>query len=132
MKLALVGLGVLACASALADVSAEAPPAGIARRELLVFLDGKPGAFLQHVQPEARFQGGRFYGWRLAAFFPGDARFAGVDVRAGDIVLRVNGSSLERPEQFFRIWDSLRVAKELVVEIDRGGAGKRLRWAIRD
>ena len=104
----------------------------IPRRELVRVLDAQPGMFLQHVTPEPRFVRGRFYGWRLAAFFPGDARFSGVDLRAGDIILRVNGSSVERPEQLIDVWQSLRRAKELVVEIDRNGAGKRLRWSIAD
>ncbi|HZS40173.1 MAG TPA: hypothetical protein VFF06_25255 [Polyangia bacterium] len=133
-------VALLAGAPALADTAQPPPPAAppaatapagvIARRELVRMLDAAPGMFLQKVVPEPRFRGGRFYGWRLAQFFPGDARFAGVDVRAGDVILRVNGSSVERPEQLMEVWDGLRKARELVVELERAGAPKRLRWII--
>ena len=119
-------------ARAHADASAALKDGVIARRELLAVLDGQPGRFLQRVTPEAQFVKGRFYGWRLQSFFPGDTRFQATDVHAGDIVLRVNGSSMERPEQLIEVWQALRRAKELVVEIDRKGTGKRLRWAIAD
>jgi type II secretory pathway component PulC len=102
----------------------------IPRRELTRVLDAAPGVFLQHVVPEPRFRGGRFYGWRLQQFFPGDARFAGVDVHAGDVIKSVNGSSVERPEQLMQVWDALRTARELTVELERAGAVKRLRWNI--
>jgi type II secretory pathway component PulC len=131
-------LSIFAAAPALADTTQSTPPAAqsvapagvIPRRELNRMLDAAPGVFFQHVVPEPRFRAGRFYGWRLAQFFPGDARFAGVDVRAGDVVLRVNGSSVERPEQLMQVWDGLRHAHELVVELERAGVARHLRWTI--
>jgi S1-C subfamily serine protease len=110
--------------------SPAAPPGAIARAELNRVLDAAPGRFLAHVETEPRFVGGRFRGWRLVSFFPGDARFAGLDLRAGDVVTRVNGSSVERPEQLMQVWDSLRSADELVVDLERNGVPRQLRWPI--
>jgi type II secretory pathway component PulC len=104
----------------------------IRRAELLRVLDQSPGLFLQHVDSEPQFQRGRFYGWRLRAFFPGDGRFASVNLRPGDIVLHVNGSTLERPEQLMETWDALRTAGELVVDFDRAGRAHQLVWQIVD
>lgn len=104
----------------------------IRRAELNAVLDGAPGRFLQHVDTEPRFVGGRFRGWRLASFFPGDARFTGVDLQAGDVVLTVNGQSIERPDQLMRIWEALRVEPALVVAIERDGQARQLRFEIRD
>ena len=110
--------------------SAKLPAGTIARSDLELFLNGSPGSFLQHVDSEPKFHGGRFHGWRVTAFFPGDTRFSAVDVRAGDVVLRVNGNSIERPEQLMQVWQDLRTSKELVVDLEREGAPRTLRWSI--
>jgi type II secretory pathway component PulC len=118
-------------------VEAEAPPpkpaipAGtIARSELLAVLDKSPGAFLQHVDVSPRFSGGRFAGWRIASLFPGDDRFAHCDVQAGDVVLRVNGRAVEKPEQLMEVWQLLRSAPALELDLDRNGEPRTLRWPI--
>jgi len=106
------------------------PPGTITRGELVRVLDAAPGMFLQHVDSEPRFSGGHFHGWRLVTFFPGDARFRGVDLRAGDVVVRVNGNTVERPEQLLQLWQALRTASELVVDVERAGTPRSLRWTI--
>jgi type II secretory pathway component PulC len=117
-----------------APPSSEAPsPPGVIRRsELARVLDTSPGYFLQHVQTEPRFRAGRFAGWRLVSFFPGDARFAGVDLQAGDVVTRINGRPIEQPDQFMRVWTELRSSNQLVVDVERDGAARTLRWIIAD
>jgi type II secretory pathway component PulC len=107
-------------------------PGAIRRAELAKVLDASPGIFLQHVQTEPRFAKGHFHGWRLVSFFPGDTRFAGVDLQAGDVVTRVNGKPIEEPDQFMAVWTELRGARELVVDVERGGAARTLRWTIAD
>ena len=107
-------------------------PGSIARSELAKVLDASPGYFLQHVQTEPRFTHGRFHGWRLVSFFPGDNRFAGVDIQAGDVVTRINGKPIEQPDQFMVVWTELRAARELVVDVERSGAARTLRWTIAD
>ncbi len=104
----------------------------LARGELEQFLDGAPGAFLQRVEPEPRFVGGKFAGWRIKSFFPGDPRFSTVDLQAGDVVTRVNGRLIERPEQLMDMWQALRTSRELVVDVERGGKAHTLRWTISD
>jgi type II secretion system protein C len=108
------------------------PPRTIARAELVAVLDRSPGAFLSRVDPSPVFRSGRFHGWRLVTFFPGDARFAGVDLRAGDVVTRVNGRTVEKPDQLMEVWQALRTAPELTVDVERNGAPRTLRWSIHD
>ena len=115
-----------------ATPTTPAPPGAIRRAELAKVLDQSPGYFLQQVQTEPRFAHGKFHGWRLITFFPGDARFAGVDLQAGDVVTRINGKAIEKPEEFMAVWTDLRTSKELVVDVERGGAPRRLRWTIAD
>jgi type II secretory pathway component PulC len=102
------------------------------RGELVKVLDASPGLFLQHVVTEPQLANGRFVGWRLVSFFPGDARFAGVDLQAGDVVTRVNGHAIEQPDQFMAVWDGLRKESQLVVDVQRNGALRTLRWTIAD
>jgi S1-C subfamily serine protease len=120
---------------AAAPASAPATRKGEIRRgELAAFLDQGMPAFIHHVVVERfpRRRSHRFRGWQIAEFFPGDPRFAQADIRPGDVVLRVNGRLIERPDQFAEIWSSLRRARELVVDAERDGKPRQLRWRIVD
>lgn len=75
---------------------------------------------------------GEFVGFRIERLWPNDARFEDAELEPGDVVMRVNGRSIERPGQAKRIWDSLREADELVVEYRRDGTERRLRYRIVD
>ncbi len=91
------------------------------------------GAFLARVtlddQP-AMTKDGKFVGFRIAAL-QGDS-WRGVDLKPGDVVTRVNGFSIERPEQALEAFQSLDVASELRVDLQRDGAPHELRYAIVD
>ena len=102
----------------------------IPRAALNTVLSASPGFFLQHVDTKPRYRSGHFAGWKLASFFPGDPRFQTVDLHAGDVVTRVNGSTVERPEQLLELWERLKTDKELVVDIERDGQPHTLRWTI--
>lgn len=106
------------------------PPGTILQSELFSILDTSPGVFLSHVDAEPRLVGGRFAGWVIRRFFADDARFVDSPLRPGDIVLRVNGSTLERPDQLGALWTRLRAAPALEVEINRAGVVTVWRWPI--
>lgn len=108
----------------------DAPPGSISRRALDAVLDAGPAEFLQGVKVNPRLHAGAFTGWEVVSFWPGDPRFAQVDLAPGDVVLRVNGRSIRRPEELQEIWESLRFAPELTVELERGGATRTLKFAI--
>ena len=115
-----------------ANVAPRVSEGQIARSELTPILEGGFGYFLQHVDTEPRLEGGRFVGFRLRSLYRGDPRFAAVDLTAGDTVTRVNGQSIERPEQALAVWNGLRVASELVVDYLRDDEPRQLRFAIVD
>lgn len=104
----------------------------IARSELLPVLDAGLGHFLRGVRVEASLVEGAFEGYRLTHLYPDDPRFQAIDLRPGDVVLRVNRRPIERPEQAQRVWDELRVASQLLVEYRREGEDRALRFAIVD
>jgi type II secretory pathway component PulC len=91
------------------------------------------GAFLQHVDLDdvpVRVAG-KFRGFRIATLR--DAQFwGGVDLQAGDVVTRVNGFPIERPEQAQAAFESLEVASELRVSYERDGEPRELVYPIID
>jgi type II secretory pathway component PulC len=105
----------------------KSAPHVISRSQLLPVLAGGPGAFLQKVDVAPRFADGRFQGWRLAKL---DERLAGGDLRPGDVIVRVNGRSVEKPDQLMEVWQSLKAAPVLELELLRNGAPMTLRWPI--
>lgn len=106
----------------------------VSRAALIEVLDAGPGAFLAGVEMNAHFgehRGDkRFDGWEIVRFWPGDRRYASVDVRPGDIIATVNGKAFQRPENLFEVWTSLREADEIVVSGSRNGAPLELRFRI--
>lgn len=88
------------------------------------------GRFLRNVRVNAVLSHGHFLGWKLLALFPErpDVRVRGL--QTGDVLLRVNGASVERPEAFKAIWDTLRNADELTLEIERGGQQTKVHYKI--
>jgi hypothetical protein len=126
-------------ASAQDDAGPEAPayevPAvqgAIQRADLLPVLDAGLGRFLQGIEAEPALEDGRFVGFRLVTLYPNDARFRAIDLGPGDVVVRVNGQSVERPGQAFQVWDGLRVASQLLIEYLREGERRELRFDIVD
>jgi type II secretory pathway component PulC len=99
----------------------------ISRSQLLPVLAGGPGAFLQKVDVAPRFADGRFQGWRLAKL---DERYGGGNLQPGDVIVRVNGRSVEKPDQLMEVWQSLKAAPALELELLRNGAPMKLRWPI--
>jgi len=104
----------------------------IRRDELDTVLDAGPGAFLRGMTVDAEIVDRRLRGWRIRRFWPDDPRFERVDLLPGDVVLAVNGHLIVRPEHFQRVWDGLREAKVLFVEVERAGAVFQLQYTIVD
>jgi type II secretory pathway component PulC len=104
----------------------------IARSALRAELARGIGRFLQNVKTEAVLSHGHFVGWRMLALFPKRPEVHVQGIKAGDVLIRVNGVSVERPEDFKGIWDTLDTAKELVLDIERNGEPSALHYAIVD
>lgn len=113
----------------------EAPapdaPARLTRAVLDEAVRAGLGAFLSAVSVTPSFARGRFAGWRVD-----DARHlarwnaAGMSLRRGDVVTAVNGASLERPDDALTLFNALRGAGELRVDVLRAGAPITLRVAV--
>jgi hypothetical protein len=102
----------------------------IPRATLLATLDAGPGAFLHGFEVAPVMNGDRFAGWRLVQLMDGEHRFDGLDLAPGDILLAINGQPISKPDQLAAVWDSLRAANELVLDLARDQAAFQLRFAI--
>jgi S1-C subfamily serine protease len=79
---------------------------------------------------DAAMEKKRFRGWIIRSLYPRDACYQQVDLRPGDVVLKVNGKGLERPEQASEVFQSVGSAPALVVEFLRDGAPMKLTFQI--
>jgi hypothetical protein len=106
---------------------------GVLRRSAVVrAVDAGLGAWLAGVDVTASLAGGRFRGWIVKRLYPGDPCYREVDVLVGDLVTRVNGKSVERPEQATEVLASLRSAPAVVVDLLRRGQPRTVTLAISD
>lgn len=83
-------------------------------------------SFIQKVRVRPAFARGRFVGWRVLAYGGPGA------LERGDVVTRVNGASIERPEQFMKVWEEMAQRSQLQVGILRQGRRLEARWPIVD
>lgn len=118
-------------ASVAPHVVAVPPDHTLTRSTVRAVVSQGLGGFLQHVDLDDKpvLVGGKFRGFRIAVLR--DAAFwSGVDLKPGDVVTRVNGFPIERPEQAQRAFESLGVASELRVSYERDGEPRELVYAI--
>ena len=99
----------------------------VSRRDVQSAIADGPGAFLAHVELEDQpaFKDGRFYGFRIAKLVPA-GYWIGIDLLPGDVIAKINGLPLEKPDHAIAIMRGLEKAKEIRVELERAGALREL------
>jgi len=98
-------------------------------------VDAGLGRWLQTVSVDPLLARGRFKGWIIRSLNPrnpSDSCYSGVDLRAGDVVTRVNGRGVERPEEALEVWTALPASPELVIDFVRDGQPRSVRFGIVD
>jgi general secretion pathway protein C len=113
--------------------SAPVPDHAVARSAVEEVVSQGLGMFLRRLDVDDHpvFVGGKFHGFRIAGLR--DAQFwSGVDLKPGDVVTTVNGFPIEHPEQAQTVFDSLEVASELRVGVERSGQPRELVYTIVD
>jgi type II secretory pathway component PulC len=104
---------------------------GVLRRSSLVrVIDAGLPRWMQGVQGDRALSNHRFQGWLIKSMYPGDPCYQAIELREGDIVQKINGKSIERPEQAFDVAQSLRTASSLVVDFLRGGKAQKMTLSI--
>jgi hypothetical protein len=107
-----------------------AKPGVLHRAALVRLIDVGLPLWLQGVQGDRVLANHRFQGWIIKSMYPSDPCYQAIDLRGGDIVQKVNGKSIEKPEQAFDVAQSLRTASTLVVDYLRDGKVQRMTLSI--
>lgn len=105
---------------------------GVKRSALGRTLDAGLGTWLRGIDVEAKLERGHFQGWLVRSLYDGDPCWADVDLRAGDIVTRINRRRIERPEQAQIVWTGLRASREIAVDYLRDGQPRTLKFLVVD
>jgi len=117
---------------AVLEIASVVDAASIPRARLRAELDRGIGRFFQQIRVKAEVSHGQFMGWRLVSLFTERSDVHVQGLQAGDVLLRINDASVERPEAFKSVWDSLRTADSLSFDIERNGHPMKLRFKITD
>jgi hypothetical protein len=99
----------------------------IDRAGLIAIVDQGLGRFFSHLHLSPVVTQGKFVGFSIARI---DPAWGEVGIAVGDVLLRVNGQPIERPEQAMAAFESLRVASEVALELTRAGVPATLRYRI--
>lgn len=97
-------------------------PGHLARGDVERVLRQGPPWLLRRILPEEVIREGKFVGWRMLSV-PEDWK---IDLKNGDIVTRVNGLTIERPDDLWSAWMQMQSAVELRVAIEREGKAREL------
>jgi general secretion pathway protein C len=113
-----------------AKVAPPIPSGAISRRDLHQVLAAGPAGVLAMVQTEPAREGKQFIGFRITAFNKGAPQ--AIDIRAGDVLVAINGKKIVTPDDYFRVFQELSVASELRFELLRDGKPETLSYPIVD
>ncbi|EDM75378.1 hypothetical protein PPSIR1_10245 [Plesiocystis pacifica SIR-1] len=118
------------------DGDVERPPrpeSSIYRGELTrATRDGSPAYLLAQLGPEPYRPQGRFEGWVITRLWPEDPELCapGCDLQVGDVLLSVNGSTLESPEALSALLERMDSLKSIDVRGIRAGEYYERSYAI--
>jgi type II secretory pathway component PulC len=102
----------------------------IMRRDLDELLANGPAYVLALVQSDSHKVDGRFVGFRIVSFRV-DLDPC-IDLREDDVVTLVNGKSIERPEHYFEVFETLKTAHKVQFDILRDGVLLVLTYPVVD
>jgi type II secretory pathway component PulC len=105
-------------------IDAAAPGARtgtVSRASVNAVLDASPGELLKGIEVAAVRPGGEFRGWQLVRLLPEGKVFAAVDLAPGDMLVSLNGHTLETPQDLSALWLELYRAAAIDATIDRRG-----------
>ncbi len=107
-------------------------PGVVGRAALVRSIDAGMPRWLQGVEGDRVLAKHRFQGWVIKSLHPTDPCYREIDLRQGDVVQKVNGKAVEKPDQAFEVFESMRTAPAIVVDYLREGKARQLTLAISD
>lgn len=109
--------------------SVDVPMTELSRSEVNEVVDAGLGRFLQEVRLEKSLDDGRFRGFRIVQF-RNPEKWRGSGLMPGDVIVAINDMPIERPEQAYAAFASLKTADQLEVTYLRDGTEMRLSLPI--
>jgi type II secretory pathway component PulC len=92
-----------------------------------------PGWLLGQVPLEpVRGKDRQFLGFRVVSVFADDPRALAYGVLPGDLLVRIQGQRIVTPGDLMTVFQRLRGAAEIIVELQRGREPLTLRWPVVD
>lgn len=108
----------------------QAPLTQLERQDVVDAIDAGFGVFLQDFETEPSLtEAGEFRGFRIVRVH-NRKKYEGLGIGAGDIITGINGKPIERPDEAFAAFVSLKTAPSLEVEYLRGDRPMRLSLPI--
>lgn len=93
------------------------------------YLARGPQPFIASLRVLPARKNGAFVGFKLAQIAPGSPADLG-GLRVGDVVLRVNGLPIGRPEEWMRAWALVGEQRRVELEVLREGVTHRWLWSV--
>jgi C-terminal processing protease CtpA/Prc len=110
--------------------SVPTPITQLDRRDVVAAVDAGLGRFLQKFEIEPSLtERGEFTGFRIVRIVD-PAPFTGLGIGPGDVVTSINQQPIERPNEAYEAFVSLRAADSLEIDYLRGGRLMRLSLPI--
>lgn len=109
---------------------AELGEGEIDRTVFIEFLEEGPPQVFQALLLAPVLRENSFTGFRIESIADSAGPISTCGLRTGDIVTSINGRDISRVEAFLQVWESMRSADQLQVDIIRGGDARTLAWHI--
>ena len=105
--------------------AASSAPGRLQRAEVdqVLVQQGPPWVLRRVLSEEVMGRDGKFAGWRLVGL---PEEWRALDLRPGDIVMRVNGLPIETPGQAFDAWRSVAKHPAIKITLTRDGARREI------
>ena len=105
------------------------PPLRIPEHVLAEVQSQGPGRLLQRIPIRPFRARGEFIGFQIVDLFPGEGHTVR-GVRVGDVILRINGRRMDRPEQLMKLFQKMERWTALEVEVYRNGEELIFRYEV--
>ena len=105
-------------------------PLTIPRYILEVIQAQGPGRFLQRVPVVPYRQETEFIGFQILELFPGEGLRI-QSIQKGDVVTKINGKRVDRPEQFMKLFEELHLWNQVSIQFERQGVPMNVVYHIK-
>jgi general secretion pathway protein C len=85
-------------------------------------------AMQARIQPN--FEGGKANGFKMFSIKPGSI-YSKIGLQNGDVIKKINNFEMNSPDKALEIYQKLREAKHITIEIDRNGKASTMEYTIR-